>query len=667
MIKILIMQYKKILLLFLLSLCFILGLLLVYQNNFLRTKTNVISEFKDKFLSIQAVQKNDLIPIKLSIPYSLKSKGCEFNYGTVELQDSKVTSGNEIKFSKNNYLIRFKYDSKNSRCESKDFSIKLSQIPATIIFKIYNIEHYDDKIVETEFENTYKIEAFTKQQSIEIKINSILNKDILPNHYQKETNFSSNLSSNEVKIKFAPWESFGLIVKDQIKLHIDKCIQRHECEAIKYAISIISDPEVFELLEYAQKVGISVEGIINANSQISSFKNYHKLNFNNSPLMWLRGDKNLNLYKGILQMHTKFVIFGDNLVISSNQNLDKYGLEGSRGLTIEYHTPKVVSMFKSIYQIIKTGVPFPLFIKSSDNFQLLFNHYRPRSYIASAFKNYTPIIVDRNIVTNAYGYVLNEISNAKKQVQIFGSPISDACYNFKGLKCFFNILNQKNKENLLTIGLSGTFYLSEHGRNYIHPSQEINLKIKDNFEKFIPFIKDNPKSIKLFKENFSNYTSHHERYVVIKDSALIGGSANLVYKYSVNTVEIFKDNKIIMSAQDEIDTFDEPYIAFEAVIKEYNTYQKFKNCMFRIEKDIFSVPKDINKLIPLNLVSKIRKKLSVSADDKLVVVEPDAESNTPNKYFFKELVPNINIQASRICIFNQDTNQSHIVDIRSYD
>ncbi len=618
--------------------------------------------------------------VKIVVPFSEVHGGCEFLYGVTSETyggDSPMKVQSFIVAPRN--LIRFAYDHKNLQCESKDLAIMHGAAPETLTIQLIDVALSDRQVQEVPRADGIRLE-FSKGQvtaaySMPVSTSYPFISASISSRVER---MSTMLPPSDVKLFFGPLDSFHSVLLNNLKKVLKSCQSGSDCPKVRIAVSAIKEIEIVSILDQLHEAHCDIEVIINAGERSNYQGPYtapYPIRF--APLFWNKGNRHLGPFKGILQMHTKFAVIGDDFVISSNMNLVSDTKYRSRGLTVTYHSSAVAKMFDALFVSLRTAVSYPQQVDRRDNFVLLVNAERPRRYVASAQRPYTAIRTEEGEVSNAYGILLDEIHRTPGKLSLFMSPITDSCFRYGRTICFFEELRRKAEGGELDLGLSGTFYLKPQSVTGTKPMWE-QLSLKDpgtwnqSFRSILPLLRQFPSMIGAYTGRSNTYTVHHERFALLGEETLIAGSANFVMPFSVNTVEIIKIPEVFRSAALEVATYSDPFFVAPGGPALESFAPMEKNCLFFFERrvgdqGISPYWPDTHRYSASQLLLELKKRDREWTEEDLRVVVPDEgalHAISKREWFsFVPVTESFTSPSSYMCIWNQKLDESVVVRV----
>jgi len=555
------------------------------------------------------------------------------------------------------------------RCESKDLSIPETDPPLSFTFQFIDVSLNPSTIEERPREHGVKLLlAGTSIASAEPVV--------VPDHEPfravssspRVSRMSTTIKDDEVSVLFGPHQSFNSAVENAIRDAIQRCKGENICAPIKIAVSVVKEIDVLRAIDDAHQAGIPVDIITNSGERSYYPSRLAPYPIKVAPWNWTKGNRHLGPFRGVLQMHTKFVIIGEDLAISSNVNLVNDSKWSSRGLTLVYRNRAVVKMFQALFTAIRSGISYPLTVDRRDNFALLVNAERPRRYVASAQRPFTIIRTEDGVVSSAYGILLEEIAETPGRFSLYMSPITDSCFSFQRQRCFLDELYLKASQGKLNLGLSGTFYLAPETSASKGPIwSTLDLKREDSWHPrakgWLSFFSQFPDAVSVFTDRWGAYTVHHERFGVLGEDTLVSGSANFVFPFSLNTVELIRSRALVAEIQRELDTYDEPLFVAQGAPNLTNYGRVEKNCLFFFERSIGGEEVTQSKVFSGDEVLELVKKRGFAEGlNQVRLVVPTSttlKSLSPNDSFeSREITASFDSPSSYVCLWRPDTGAS---------
>jgi hypothetical protein len=619
--------------------------------------------------------------LKIVVPFSNVQGGCEFLYGaTSERYGTPAPEKVQSFIDAPRNLIRFAYDHKNLQCESKDLAIMHGATPDTLTIQLIDVTLTSSQVQEVPRPDGMRLKfsggRITEVSSVPVKPSyPFISRSFSP----RIERMSSMLPPDAVKVFFGPLDSFNGVLLNELKSVLKLCRIGRDCPKVRIAVSAIKESEIVTTLDQLHEAHCDIEVIINSGERSNypgPYTTPYSIRF--APLFWNKGNRHLGPFKGILQMHTKFAVIGEDLVISSNMNLVSDTRYRSRGLTVAYRSSVVAKMFEALFVSLRTAVSYPQEVDRRDNFVLLVNAERPRRYVASAQRPYTAIRTEEGEVSNAYGILLDEIHRTPGKLSLFMSPITDSCFRYGRTLCFFEELRKKAEAQVLDLGLSGTFYLKPQSVAGTIPMWEVLNPVDpgtwtSSFRRILPLLLDFPSEVGAYTGRSNTYTVHHERFALLGEETLVAGSANFVMPFSVNTVEIIKIPEVFSSAALEVATYSDPFFVAPGGPALETFAPMEKNCLFFFEKRVDGqgrkTEEGVNhRYTAVQLLLELKKRGYEWKEEDLRLVLPDeAALHTISKRETFSVLPvaeYFTSPSSYMCVWNQSSSESAVVRVR---
>jgi len=682
-----------------LALLIALGLLYIYSNSLYRflglttqyTEVRQSAGFEISFGAKRSFEMRDhSVPVvrdlRISLPISAATHGCEMLYAAAVYDFSRNTAlfpgPGQFAFTNPRYLVKFKYDLKNKRCESKDLFVMEGDLPQAISIQFVDLIVDQEFVSETPREVGLRLKF--KGQNLEalsFDLESIPLQKSFPFIAAKSTprnkSFSLPKFSN-FELLIHPYRSLNEFILNETKRRIEKCKSTHVCDKIQAAVAKISDLEFFKLIEQARSIGMSVELISNFRYRLDQEADEYSQEgnlFNYSPWQWLRGSPYSKFNTSHLPMHTKFVIFGDDLVVSSNPNLRGGIRTRSREFSLVYRDPAVVKIFSEIFTLVRTSLYYPLKVNLNDELIILFNAVRPRAYAVSTEKPYVVIETDEGVRSSAYG-VLYEILErlADKPLSLLMSPISNSCAPYTKDHCLFDLLETRAKQANLDMYLNAFYYIPEsvmlefiRNPKSSWTSSELHRAIEHNsaYQIFTNWFEKNSGQPQLSVELGLNMGTHHERLALLGDEISILGSANWGNSSTLNTIELIKNHALNQKLRSEYNTFREPWFVGER--KDARALKRrYAHCEFLFEVPVTplapTAPRNFSKA---QVMAEMAARYPEAHTDSLQIVEPILDQlmsgNESQGFSKRALSDQFTSLSSYLCLENQSSSETFVL------
>lgn len=588
---------------------FIFSALIFYQNDIYRIIFR--NNHYEKVLSLDSLTVSISQPstlhiageirarrlIKIAAPISEFKKGCEYTYGLAVYKHITDQDSPLIESDQPRYLIKFKYDLKNQTCESKDLFLRDEDWPESISLQLIHTEVTAESISEEPQKLGYRI-IFKGSELAGVFLESFSVPSLYPFIQEtvttKVANFSTNYTPGEVKPLFAPESNLKDILLEEIDQRVIKCQTKKICDKITAAVARIDDPDLVVAFDKAFRSGLPIELITNVtlrqHQELPDYLPAYRRAY--APLFWLRGNPYFET-TGNLPMHTKFIIFGDDLVISSNANYNFKRYYYSQEVATMYRNSEVVRMFKEIATLIRTSVFYPLHADQRHKLQILFNADRPRGYSAMPGKPLLTIIPENGRPSSAYDLLFQLFEKSTGALSINMSPLTNSCTYYGKELCLYDILQRKSEQGKLSIKLNLYFYLqnlSEAKKKELKHSG-VNLEslpFKRNFKFFEQLRLIDSNAVKLLSMSHHDGSSHHERLALLEPDYVLSGSANYAMKSTLNTIEIIRDPEIFKFYTQRLQKPSDVYIVInhpgDSSIGKYSK----DGCEFLLDYDLLN-------------------------------------------------------------------------------
>lgn len=690
----------------LLVIVILLALTLIYSNDIYRVlgKTPVYEysttsgefrfdlgkEREHKMLDGVTYKLRDL---KVSYPISASGGGCELLYGAAVFDhDPEVPAPPahswQYAFAKPRYLLKFKYDLKNKRCESKDLFLLSKDLPRGFVLQFVQVELHPDKVVETPLSEGVEVRILKEANSPTIVASSVTVPPGDPFISAQTTRRVKSFSvphPQGVSLLIHPYEPLNEFVALEIRARIDKCKKTGVCDAIRAAVAKISDVPLLELFEEAREAGLPVELITNYrfrfDREADEIPGPGKL-LTHSPWFWLRGSpfsKKASLY---FPMHTKIVVFGDDMVVSSNPSLRGGYRHRSREYSLVYRDPAVTAIFKEIFTLVRTSLYYPLRIDLNDELLVLFNADRPRQYSVSSEKPYVAIDTNEGVRSNAYGVLYEILARSAGPMSLVMSPITDSCAPYRVQRCLFDELRRFAQAGKLDLVLNAYYYLPDEQRGFM-PSFEPNwtpatlnaaLQPSRQYQELKSLYPDGETGPRVFVQRDRGSSTHHERAALLGGDTSILGSSNWAVPTTINTIEVLRSREVATRLRSELATFNEPWFVAKRDPR-FESETAYGVCDFVFEIST-SPTLQISRPVDLAVIlDTLKARYNLFALDRPMILLPtreadDLESKVPVERFDpkNDVVPHeVFSGSSYLCLADGNRAAAHVVRIPCTD
>lgn len=544
------------------------------QRDFIQFEIKALEEVTPRSKWILPFKLN---PIKISIPFTEMRPGCEWFYGRVEKHSDRVfinEAQNPMKDDSwiDRYIIRFQYDHRNRRCESKDLWVDHRMGNQHFALQIVQVTVTPDELRESPWGPLFRIQIErtgntlqahfkdVKAEAEEHRWGPLRQIQVTP----RRSLFSSPDLSG-ISYAVAPWNSLKDRLLEEIETRMARCL-KGDCLPIRISVAAIEDPALEALLHRAQLTGLNIEVLTNVRLE-HPLRRKARESF--VPWQWSMGSSWKDY--ALLPLHSKFAIFGNELVLSTSSNFEFERFYRSREWFVAYTQPSIVQMFQNIQFFNRTNLFFPLQVDLRHPFLLLYNSDRSRLFSSSYRKAYSLVTTEGGVRSSAYGIALELIRRDPGPVQLWMSPISDSCYLYRSPLCFFEVLREKAFGPGLELHLNSFFYLPPHQTT------------TERLERQSAFLKDEQQKF-LYQFQGEALSSRHERLILLSERVMLG-SANFAHRSSVNTIEVFKDAHLRQKVLRERSTFLDPYTVMTARSSTPDQ-RRLGECEFVFEREL---------------------------------------------------------------------------------
>ena len=574
--------------------------------------------------------------LKISVPFREASGGCEFIYGAAVFTHATASATPAYYVNRTpRYLIRFRYDHLHERCESRDLTILSNDRPESVTVQLVRVSVSENVVSE-----------IPDPVGVQIDLNqaNMLHLRAVPRYIplgepfrdREETprapKFSSSVAQNNVEILFTPYDSIEDAILEGLDRRIKRCREEKRCDDVRLAVSILGSPAILQKLRLASDAGMNVDVMTNVGP-----RSWGTLNTGQSPLemvpspwSWLRGNYYFGSLKGFVPMHLKFIILGDDEVISNNSNYLFDWFYASRDMAFHYRSKEVAAMFREIFTMTRTALFYPLRVDTADPLQVLYTSRRPRGYSASSRTPYVRIVDELQHSTSAYGILFRRLADTGKKLVLDMAPLTDSCEWHEGKKsCFFDVLRDKARDGLLTLHLNLHFFIKEDFRYYrsassISYSDRLILSseaMRGNLQAMQELFPSGTGNISLHALAHEADSSHHLRAGILSPDSVIGGSANFAFPFTTNTIEIVRNRDLFVKAAQEFLTFNEPYYIVQ--VESQRRRKRFGRCEFVFERELLRDAPAAAREVPIrDIALEMRRKHGVSLSGGEEIVLP---------------------------------------------
>ncbi len=624
--------------------------------------------------------------LKLSFPFSAAKGGCEFTYGAAVYSFRELPQRTTFfELNSPRYLLKFKYDNKNERCESKDLAVDLKDIPDTITIQLIDVEVDEETVAEKTRRAGFKVFLNDTIDKFEPRVEVSSIEPQYPFLSDRKTIRNALFSTNaKHSVILTPHQSLKGAILSAFEQRIDKCVNLKVCDTIRIAVSRIDDPDILNRIEYAQKIGLVVESIVSPHARKRGELSRSGIGFlttHYSPWMWLRGNPMITPDDALLPMHAKFIIFGDDLVISSNTSYGFDWFYRTRELAIKYEGREAASIFQEIFTMIRTSVFYPVEVDLRDSVIILMNAERMRGYSASSRRSFVEVRTNEGVHSSAYGILFSLLQRTPGKVDFAMAPLVEGCAAYTRRLCLFDLLAERAQRKELSLRLNSFFYLDkslEDGKTgklfWNTETLKNSLALKQSFYDFKQKVSPDGNAIQLMIMPQESTSNHHQRMVLVGDQIVIGGSANFAKRSTLNTIEVLRDPELNKYLRREIKSYDDPYIVIDRE-SQSSDRPHFQRCEFILEREVFKAKiADARSFDSREILQSFQKSYPQFSEleDLKVVLPENIESmfETPDQFLapsftLVELRGEIMSRASSFCLFSPSTNTTFPVQLRN--
>jgi hypothetical protein len=190
---------------------------------------------------------------------------------------------------------------------------------------------------------------------------------------------------------------------------------------------------------------------------------------------------------------------------------------------------------------------------------------------------------------------------------------------------------------------------------------------KPNFKPWLPLVKKYPQSFEVYIDKESFFTIHHERFGLLYPDTLLTGSANFVFPFSVNTLEVVRIPSVFKAVEAEVSTFrDEPYFVTSGGQHLSHIGRFEKGCLFFFER---AVPHgdeyEPKQYSGTELLGELQRTGFAQSLSEVKLIEPTKESWGPtiadHKFEARTVGEQFQAFSSYVCISNESSGRSVVV------
>ncbi len=580
--------------------------------------------------------------LKLSLPISATKQGCETIYAVAQYQYPAAGG-----FSRNQasellrprYIAKFRYDLLNRRCESKDLLFDYTDLPESVEIVLVDVFREGQALIEHVRDEGVRIGVGDGNSRSALRIEALPAAALrvaVSHSTPLVEKFSWRADPGEVETIVNPYQSLRTAIVTELERRIQICRNGGGCDEIKVAVAAISDPEILRSFERAAAAGMPIEVITNEAprffGEAASADRSEK--FVLPVTQWLRRTTAEAAGRVKLPMHTKFIVFGKDMVISSNGSYESDRYYNSREVALVYRSPSAVRIFDQIFAFIRSSLYLPTAVDLNDNVIILFNADRPRGYSASLRRPFTLVRTNEGVDSSAYGVLFEILRRSREPLSVAMTPLTNTCTRYSGRLCLFDLLLEAAQQGRLSLQLNAFFYrelLKPLGPDpaalarLLAACEERWMQAADRtgFCQVARLIKANPATARLLKMSGRNYSSHHERLALLGDRAAIVGSANWAFPSSINTIEVVQLPHVVQAFLREIRTAGEPYFVVPRHPRSLPNFSSGE-CEFVFERDLLTKcpTPPLKRFAAVDLRAELKQRYGISAAGDLQLLEP---------------------------------------------
>lgn len=622
---------------------------------------------------------------KLAVPMNTTMGGCEFMYSVVEASYRRKKLA-AYEFLEARYLTRFEYDLKNRRCESKDLFIFEDDIPKSFEIQLIDVSLSNELVTETPRMEGFRVSFGSSfdPDSIEVLKHRFNQESSLrkPQSNVRNREWSADIRPEQIEMLISPYEQLGAIIEEEFRSRISRCREENDCDSVKVSVSVMNDPELLRLLSEAEEAGLSIDNLTNVlwrnfgegdpeTSVVMGFK----------PTQWLRGNPHLEL-AGFLPMHAKFIIFGDDTVISANSNFNTSQFYSSREYAVLYRSKELAAIFSEIFSMIRTAVFYPVRVDTRKNVSILLNVIRPRAYSVLFRKPHLTIENHDGTRSTAYGILFHLLHNQEGPLVLDMSPITNSCAFYQKRLCLFDVLKRYVEKDRLELIANSYVYLPRDFTNSVmfgdndvlwNPDTlQDDLMLEPHWSLIENLFEGSEPQIMLKIMADKALSAHHGRLAVLGDELVLTGSANYANASTINTIEVIRAPLLNQKVRRELATYDEPYFIVPRKADRWSM-RSYGNCEFIYELDYYRKdPYRLKTYSKADLIHNALKRYPNLDTSTLLQVVPsrllDRLSNgnlfRERKYEIAAIDERIDNYSSYFCLFDPKTKETY--PVRAY-
>lgn len=602
----------------------------------------------------------------VDIPFEDAAAGCELIYGAVLFDHPPLPPAmarstlRETRLSR--ALIRFRYDLKSRKCESKDLSLDIFDLPERIRVQLVRVVVTPEAIEEVADQRVYAIELADARFPPPVTFSTV---DIVPgppwlsSRRTRRVPFSSALPPAAVEVLMPPYDDLERRIVREIDAHVADCRRGGSCADIVGSVAIARTPSIQAALLSAEAAGVGVEIIVAPQPRLYYGDFGHRELPRVGDWQWLRGDGDVRR-RGKLEMHTKFIVIGDDVVISSNANHDFADWPRSRSVAAVYTSSTVADIFRQVQALVRTAALVPVNIDLDEDFTVLFNASRPRAYNVLAHKPYVAHVMPSGERAGAYGVLFALIDETPGVLKLDMSPISNSCAARGRRRCLYEVLARKAQSAELDLRFNAYFWVPRQSAGAVPRARSADeVEWKRSFTKLLGALGDSAARPRVMTEATNGWSSHHGRWALLGSELTLLGSANYATPQTVNTIEILRDAEVRARLAEEWESMTEPYYVHDRVLGGVWTSGR---CEVSIERDLYAHPQRRPVVLDESqLRAEALRRYGAPLDGPLDLLEVPAGATGLEQARWREVAPRTESATTYVCVRERTSGRTFVL------
>jgi len=301
---------------------------------------------------------------------------------------------------------------------------------------------------------------------------------------------------------------------------------------IRMAVFDFDNEHVADHLIYAKSNGVDVECIADwaAVSSLNCTQNVAKMRRAGIPIYGIVRNTPCEPSEGISSMHTKIIVFDDEIVHSSSYNFHFHLWGGNWENAIVYHSKDFALLYLNVYHAIRGGVIQTLGINPDWDYNMFYTFGR---YYTAWRDYYRP-----------QDAIITEINNAQHTILVVMFDISDfsgaSSHDDHETNCITALINAKERGVYIKILLNGM--IAHTGTLPPAWDKDAVRPLKEPVKRLLEAGID----IEFVFYWESIYSPLHHKYAVFDSHTLITGSFNWYSAslYSDEVISVIRDERI---------------------------------------------------------------------------------------------------------------------------